>query len=160
MAGITSSPGNTSAQLMYPWGIYVSVNYTLYIVDQGNHRVQKWERGELYFICNSFSHSSLSQHLGAANATTIAGQTGVPGGWSYQFSSPTAITFDQYGNMYVMDSGNNRIQQWWPGSTYGVTVVAAGFSNPRGIAFDPSGNFAIADYSYARVVLASVVCRK
>ena len=62
--------------------------------------------------------------------------------------------------MYVMDSGNNRIQRWWPGSTYGVTVVAASFSNPRGIAFDPSGNLAIADQSYDRVVLASIVCRE
>ncbi len=95
---------------MYPWGIYVNVNYTLYIVDQGNHRVQKWERGELCFIFNSSSHLSLARHIGAANGSTIAGQSGVPGGWSYQFSSPTSITFDQYGNMYVMDSGNNRIQ--------------------------------------------------
>ncbi len=99
-------------------------------------------------------------YVGGSAGSTVAGQTGVPGGWSYQFSSPTSITFDQYGNMYVMDSGNNRIQRWWSGSTYGVTVVAAGFSNPRGIAFDSSGNLAIADYSYARVVLAAIVCRK
>jgi hypothetical protein len=59
-----------------------------------------------------------------------------------------------------MDAGNNRIQRWSPGSSFGVTVVSAGFSNPRGIAFDPSGNLAIADYSYARVVLAPIFCGK
>ncbi|CAF5047482.1 unnamed protein product, partial [Rotaria sp. Silwood1] len=30
-----------------------------------------------------------------------------------------------------MDSGNNRIQRWWPGSTYGVTVASASLNNPR-----------------------------
>ncbi len=94
------------------------------------------------------------------NGTTIAGESGVAGSWSYQLSSPVAITFDQYENMYIMDSGNNRIQRWWPGSTYGVSVVLGSFSNPRGMAFDPFGNLAVADYSYHRVVLFSVGCRK
>ena len=33
----------------------------------------------------------------------MAGQSGVAGSWSYQFSSPTGITFDQYhsGNCYL-----------------------------------------------------------
>jgi hypothetical protein len=90
----------------------------------------------------------------------VAGQTGVAGSWSYQLSSPTAITFDQYSNMFIMDSANNRIQRWWPGSTYGVTIILAALYNPRGMAFDPSGSLAVADYSYQRVLLFSVICRE
>ncbi|CAF3039731.1 unnamed protein product [Rotaria sp. Silwood2] len=133
--------GTTSYQLDSPWGIYVDANYTLYVVDQGNHRIQKWS-------------------LGAVSGITIAGQINVAGSWSYQFNLPTAITFDQYNNMYIMDAGNNGIQRWWPGSTYGVTVAAATLSNPRGMAFDPSGNLVVTDYSNHRVVLFSVYCRK
>jgi hypothetical protein len=58
--------------------------------------------------------------------------------------------------MYVMDSGNNRIQR----STYGVTVASGSLYNPRGLTFDPSGNLATADYSYDRVVSFAVACRK
>ena len=90
----------------------------------------------------------------------MAGQSGVAGSWSYQFSSPTGITFDQYHNMYIMDAGNDRIQRWSPGSTYGVTVAAASLSTGRGMAFDLTGNLVVADDTYDRVVLFPVSCRK
>jgi sugar lactone lactonase YvrE len=102
----------------------------------------------------------MRMNLGFLNGTTVAGQTSVAGAWSYQFNTPTAITFDQYDNLYVMDAGNNRIQRWWPGSTYGITVVTAALYNPRGMTFDPSGNLVVADMSYERVVLFPVGCRK
>ena len=99
--------------------------------------------------------------LGAASGTTIAGQTGIAGAFADQFSSPTSLTFDQFGNLYVVDSGNNRVQKWSPGATFGITVVAASsLSNPRGIAFDPSGNMVVADYSNHRIIRFAVTCRE
>lgn len=98
--------------------------------------------------------------LDTLNATTIAGQTGVAGAWSYQLSSPTSITFDQYFNMYIMDAGNDRIQRWRPDATFGETIASATMANPRGLAFDPSGNLATADYSYHRVVQYPISCRE
>ena len=151
--------GSTSYQLNSPWGIYVNANFTLYVVDRGNHRIQKFEISKLHV--HSLLHSYIHEYiLDQLNGTTIAGQSGVAGSWSYQFNSPTAITFDQYNNLYVMDSGNDRIQRWWPGSTYGVTVASAVLANPRGMAFDPWGNLVVTDMSYHRVVLFSVACRK
>ena len=97
---------------------------------------------------------------GSSNGITVAGQIGVAGSWSYQFNSPTAVTFDQYGNMYVMDSGNSRIQRYWPGSTYGVTVASASMSNARGMRFDSVGNLVVADASNDRVLSFAVVCRE
>ena len=94
------------------------------------------------------------------NGTLIAGETGVAGSWSYQFSSPTAITFDQFGNMFIMDAGNDRIQRWNPSATYGVTVASAALSNGRGMSFDTFGSLVVADYSNHRVVSFSAVCRK
>ncbi|CAF4840942.1 unnamed protein product [Rotaria sp. Silwood1] len=126
--------GSALNQLQDPWGIYVDSNYTVFVADRGNHRVQMWERG-------------------ASTGMTVAGQSGVSGPWSYQFNLPTSITFDQYGYMYIMDSGNNRIQRWWPGSTYGTTVASsASMYNPRGLTIDPLGNLVLADCSNHRVV--------
>lgn len=97
----------------------------------------------------------------ATSGSTVAGQSGVAGVFSYQFSSPTSITFDQYSNMYVLDSGNKRIQRWWPGSTYGVTVVSSTLMlNPRGLNFDTFGNLFVADYSNHRVLKYTVSCRE
>ena len=38
--------GNSTNQLRNPWGIYLDVNLTLFIVDRGNHRVLRWARSE------------------------------------------------------------------------------------------------------------------
>ncbi|CAF5163473.1 unnamed protein product, partial [Rotaria sp. Silwood1] len=38
--------GSALNQLRDPWGIYVDSNYTVFVVDRGNHRVQMWERGK------------------------------------------------------------------------------------------------------------------
>ncbi|CAF3094710.1 unnamed protein product, partial [Rotaria sp. Silwood2] len=97
----------------------------------------------------------------ASNGITVAGQSGVAGSLSNQFNLPTSITFDQYDNMYIMDSGNDRIQQWSPGFSYGVTVVrATALYNPRGLAIDPLGNLVVADCSNHRTVSFGVICRK
>ncbi|CAF5197765.1 unnamed protein product, partial [Rotaria magnacalcarata] len=134
--------GSGINQLNGPWGIFVTSNGTLYIVDQNNHRVQRWLRN-------------------ATSGSTVAGQSGVAGAFSYQLRSPTSITVDQYGYMYVLDSGNKRIQRWWPGSTYGITVVSStSMLNPRGLNFDTSGNLFVADYSNHRILKFTVTCRE
>ena len=94
------------------------------------------------------------------NGTVVAGETSVAGSWSYQFNLPTSITFDRFGNMFIMDSGNNRIQRWSPSATYGVTIASGALSNPRGLSFDTFGNLVVADYSNHRVVSFPISCRK
>lgn len=98
--------------------------------------------------------------IGATSGNTIAGESGVSGSWSYQFNLPTAMIFDQLQNMYVMDSGNNRIQKWTPGATYGITVVAATMSSPRGMKFSTTGSLVVADMSYHRIISFALMCRK
>lgn len=98
--------------------------------------------------------------LGATSGTTVAGVTGSPGQWSYQLNSPMSINFDQNGYMYIMDSGNNRIQRWTLGASYGVTMVSATslLGNGRGVNFNSFGELIVADYSNHRVVKFPVAC--
>ncbi len=37
--------GSTPDKLNSPWGVYVDVNGSIYVVDRGNHRVQLWISG-------------------------------------------------------------------------------------------------------------------
>ena len=133
--------GNTPEKLNSPWGIYVDTSGNMFIVDRGNHRVQLWNAGS---------------NVGV----TVAGSTSDPGAWSYQFNNPTAIAFDTNGYMYILDYSNNRIQKWYPGASFGTTVLSGSMSSPIGMKFDRLGNLVVADTSYHRVISFGLVCRK
>ena len=90
----------------------------------------------------------------------MAGSTSDPGLWSYQLSSPTAITMDPYGFIYILDTNNDRVQKWWPGATFGTTVASATMGSAYGLAFDPVGNLYIADSTWHRVIEFGLLCRK
>ena len=91
---------------------------------------------------------------------TVAGLTSTAGSWSYLLNYPTAVTMDQYSNLYIMDAGNNRVQRWSPGATYGITIISASLYNPKGLAIDPQGNIAVADQYYHRISRFTVSCCK
>lgn len=63
--------------------------------------------------------------------TQIAGGTSFAGSASHLFSSPYDVTVDVYGNVYVADFNNNRIQRFPPGSNTGSTI--AGFTLGSGV---------------------------
>ena len=91
---------------------------------------------------------------------TVAGSTSDPGPYAYQFSSPTAIAFDPYGYMYVLDTGNSRVQKWYPGGNFGITVAATTMYNTYGMQIDHFGNIAIADTYNYRILSFGISCRK
>lgn len=159
MAG-GNGAGNTPDKITSPWGIFVDDNNTMFIVDRGNHRVQRWAFGKRRTRYRIFDKGIWIEFEGAVTATTVAGSTSDPGPWSYQFSNPTAITFDQLGFMYILDFGNDRVQKWWPGASFGTTVVATDLANPLGLRFDRLGGMVIADTNYHRILQFGLTCRK
>jgi len=61
-------------------------------------------------------------------------------------SRPTNIAFDQSGNLYILDSGNNRVRKVVLGT--GVITTAAGptgVNDPRGIGVNSSGVVYVTD---------------
>ncbi|CAF5054502.1 unnamed protein product, partial [Rotaria sp. Silwood1] len=131
--------GNANEKLNSPWGVNVDSNQRVYVVDSGNHRVQRWDAG-------------------SSTGVTVAGSTSNAGSWSYQLSSPTAVVLDPYGYLYVLDYGNSRVQKWFPGDSYGRTVISATMSNPYGMKIDLFANLVIADTSYHRILSFGLLC--
>jgi len=101
----------------------------------------------------------------AAIVTTLAGQTTAGfangTGTAAQFNTPSGITIDGSGNLYVADELNNRIRKivistgvvttlsgtGSSGSANGVGTTAT-FYYPFGMATDASGNVFVGDYGY------------
>lgn len=67
---------------------------------------------------------------------------------------------DRFGFLYVMDSSNGRIQKWWPGASFGVTVAAATMNYPRNLGMDRLGNLYAVDTNNHRVLQFGLTCRK
>lgn len=118
--------------------------------------------GNVYFVClNAIfkvgSGGALMRIAGSSEESGFAGD----GSWATNawLDAPQAVVSDRSGNLYIADSGNNRIRKVWTDGT--ITTIAgngvAGYggdgtaaansqiSNPMGLALDSTGNLYIAD---------------
>ena len=66
-------------------------------------------------------------------------------------SSPRTLALDAAGDLFIADSGNNRVVEITPGGVQ-TTVPASGLSNPWGVAVDGAGDVFIEDTANNRVV--------
>ena len=117
-------------------GIFVAINFDLYVADSDNFRVQLFRAGEL-------------------NGTTVAG-TRAPG--TIQLKHPAAVTLDADGYLFIVDYNLASIIGSGP---YGFRCVigCTGQSgsepnqvgNPRSMAFDSNGNIFVVDNINRRV---------
>jgi hypothetical protein len=116
----------------------------IYIADTGNHTIR---------------------HMGkAGGVATIAGTAGMPGSVdardvNARFNSPSGVTGDRDGNIYVADTGNNTIRSITPGAVMVTTIAgtpgttgradgtgaAASFDQPTSIYLDPGHVLWVAD---------------
>jgi uncharacterized protein (TIGR03437 family) len=147
---------------------------TLYVSDTGNNRVLGFRS------VTSFANGKPADLvLGQANfASTLPQGPGHP--LSTGLSSPSGLAVDAQGNVYVVDSGNNRILRFpqpfnqaapiLPDFVIGQTTFASNTSNQGGVSastlsftsattliqvfitFDPSGNLWVSDAGNNRVL--------
>lgn len=125
----------------------------------GLHGIACDLQGNLYIA--DYSNSLVRKITPDRNVTTFAGSSagfadGV--GTSAMLNHPVGITTDLQGNVYVGDTGNNRIRKITPAGV--VTTVAGngvgGFSNgngtsasfngPHGVAIDTQGNIYVPEH--------------
>jgi sugar lactone lactonase YvrE len=139
--GKAGSYGSGPNQYIEPSGIAIGRPpgggaVSLYVVDTGNHRVQK------------------SNGLG-----TDLGAFGLQGAGAGQFDRPSAVDVDSLGNVWVVDQNNGRVQKFNEAGEYITQFGAKGSGQgqfgstgvPTGIAADYAGNIWIADSANNRI---------
>lgn len=99
----------TADRLNTPAKITFDSSDLLYVVDFNNNRVQK-------FI------------LGNNTGITVAGMSGSAGNTAHHLQYPVDVAIDSNGNIYVVDTNNQRVQLWNVSATNGTTVVGNGKS--------------------------------
>jgi tripartite motif-containing protein 71 len=91
-----------------------------------------------------------------ASAATFVRSWGTSGNGHGQFDDPVGIAVDAHSQVYVADSGNNRIEKFttdgdflhaW--GTYGTGYGQ--FRNPEGVAVDAHGHVYVADSGNNRI---------
>ncbi len=95
--------------------------------------------------------------VGSAFAFTPSLEIGSNGIADGEFSNPSDVYVDTTGNIFVVDSGNDRIQRFDSTGTHLETIGSFGsgsgqFSEPSGIFVDNSGNLFVADTLNSRIV--------
>lgn len=141
-----------NALLNQPVSVQVDPHGNLYIADTGNHIVRfvRHDTGIITTIAGTPMITVFDpNNIGDGGPATQA-----------ELNSPAALALDSTGNLYVADTGNNRIREVSAATGVITTVAGTGvagyngdniqatqaeLNNPTGIAVDAAGNLFIAD---------------
>ena len=144
----------TSAQLSTPYGVAVDSDNNLYIADGRNHRIRKVTASTGFISTVAGSTQGFGGDGGSA---TVA---------AAKLNGPRGVAVDSDGNLYIADTGNNRIRKVTASTGFISTVAgdgtkglsgdggaatAAKLDAPYGVAVDSDNNIYIAEYNNHRV---------
>jgi RHS repeat-associated protein len=135
-ANYSSSFGSSGAgngQFAHPAGIALDAGGNLWVADENNHRLEKFN-----------------------SSGTFVKSMGSSGSGNGQFGRPTDVAIDSKGNIWATDASNNRIEEFSESGTFLKSVGSSGtgngqFSGPESIAIDTKGNIWVADTYNARL---------
>ena len=165
-SNLTEGPGSSySTGLNRPTGLAVDKAGNLYVADSGNNRILRYPQPFTQPAGLQFPNMIIGQ---TSFASSGANTGGVKAGTLSLSGGRTGLAFDTAGNLWVTDTGNNRVLR------FPVAVLSAGtngpsadlavgqadlvssvsatsqlaktaLSQPSALTFDPSGNLFVAD---------------
>ncbi|HEX9758433.1 MAG TPA: S8 family serine peptidase [Nitrospiria bacterium] len=143
------------ARLRFPSGVAVDIAGNLYIADTGNHRIRKVDTEGIISTIAGTGSGGFNGDGGPATSARL--------------DEPNDVFVDGSGNVYIADTGNQRIRRVDSSGT--ISTIAGignrGFSgdggpatnarlnNPRGVSLDSLGNLYIADSNNDRIRIVS-----
>jgi uncharacterized protein (TIGR03437 family) len=132
-------PGG-AASVHAPQGVAVDVNGNVLVADTGNQRIRRiTPDGAIHTVAGNGGQG----YSGDGGAATSA-----------QLNLPAGLAVDVAGNIYVADTGNNRLRAISPlGNIFTIAGngTEAVFSSPQGVAVDAAGDLFIADTGHNQI---------
>jgi sugar lactone lactonase YvrE len=165
----------TSAQLAGPSSIALDGAGNIYFSDTLSQRIRKVSNGVITTVAGNGTLGYSGDGGPAASAQFLLQPPGCLGGicgLNRIPALPTGIAVDSFGNLYIVDSGNQRVRKVSNGvittvagngtrgySGDGGPAASAQLNNPSGIAVDAAGKIYVSDSSNGRIrVLTPPVC--
>jgi uncharacterized protein (TIGR03437 family) len=154
-AGDAGGGGTSLAELYGPTGLALDNAGNLYIADTHNHRIRMLTPGGVISTIAGTGTGGFSGDGGAAAAAEL--------------TVPSAVAVDASGNIYIADTGNNRVRLVTTDGNI-ATIAGSGDAayngdngaalkialyNPGGLALDGQGNVWVADTGNNRVRMLS-----
>jgi sugar lactone lactonase YvrE len=126
------SPGDGEGEFNEPWGVAVDSQGNLYVADTWNNRIQKFDR-DLNFLAQ----------WGKPASDLINPK-------AYDFWGPRDVAVDSEGNVWVADTGTNRIIKFASDGTFLASLGKPGsepgqLREPVGIEIAANGDILVAD---------------
>ena len=143
--GGATSPGATTdglqalnIKLNAPRNVAVDRSGNLYLSDFGAHQVYRVGSGGLFSMIAGTGKSGFSGDNASAKLA--------------QLSSPAGLAVDPSGNLYIADSGNNRVRKVSQGGIASIFTV----NGPTGLAVNAAGTLYIAASAYFGTAMHAV----
>ena len=137
---VTTFAGTGNAESIDGVGLSAAFNQPAFLIIDGNNNLflSEWEGHKIRKITPD---GTVTTFAGSGNAGVADGV-----GTAAKFYKPAGMAFDNDGNLYVSDAGNNRIRKISPEGVVSTFYVnAEELGSPRGITFDKDGNLFVAN---------------
>jgi hypothetical protein len=175
----TNSTTVLTNHLHGPQTLFISTKGDMYINNGLNGRIDKWiaatdtaetivyfsdycfklfiDRNDTLYCLMPRRHQVATKSLhDSSNITTVVAGTGVEGSAANMLHLPQGIFVDSNFDLYVADTGNNRILLFRPGELNGVTVAGSHdtiiLSDPSGVVLDANNHIYIVEREYNRII--------
>jgi uncharacterized protein (TIGR03437 family) len=142
LSGFSGDGGRAiNAAFRAPLGLALDSAGNLYIADQDDNRVRKVSPGGTVTTVAGTGVASFSGDGGSAANAAI--------------NAPRGLAVDHAGNLYIADSGNNRIRQVTPSGIITTYPAGSGLITPQAVAVDQNGIVFVADTGGVRRVASN-----
>jgi RHS repeat-associated protein len=149
-----AASGSGAGQLNTPVGMAVDSSGNVWVADSANNRIEKFSSSGSFIMVLGWG---VSNGEAKYQTCTSSCRAGIEGEGNGEFSEPKAIAINPTtGDLYIVDTGNDRIQELSSAGAFIRTFGSAGsgsgdLSEPQGLAIDAKGDVWVADAGNDRI---------